>query len=169
MSKFIFSFFSFVVFIGLYPTIVFAQLSTVAQASASIVDQGKAAQVKYIPNFSQNVSNSSAISVKPIVIASGNGKFNNSSVQNLASFSITSENNNSFSVSLPSHPLIIQSSKSNNTLSVDNWQSNSQSCWGENQKNIWVVNLKASLKMGCDNNNQAGEYFGTYFVTFVYN
>lgn len=169
MNKIILFLFGLVLFYGMNATKANAQIMAVAKASATIVDPNQAAQVNYINSFSQIVPNSNAVSTKPIVIPSENGKLMSSTIQNLASFSMTGENKNSFSVSLPSHPIILKNTKNENTLQVDGWQSSAQPGKGEFQKNIWVVNLGASLKMVSDNDNAAGVYSGTYPVTFVYN
>lgn len=171
MNKIILLLFGLVLFYGMNATNANAQIMAVAQASAIIIDpSNNAAQVNFVNSFSQIVSNNSnAISGKPIILPAENGKLMSSTIQNVASFSITSENKNSFSVSLPSHTVILKNTKNANTLQVDGWQSSAQPGKGEFQKNIWVVNLGASLKMVSDNDNAAGVYSGTYPVTFVYN
>jgi hypothetical protein len=170
MKRTILLLFGLILFAGMNATKVHAQLSAVAQVSANILDPGKAAQVKYVNSFSQVVSTNYAVSAsKPLVLVSENGKSISNNLPNLASFSITGDNKNSFSVSLPSHPLILRSSENENTLQVDGWQSSIRPGKGESQKNIWVVNLGASLKMGELKDKPEGSYSGTYFVTFVYN
>jgi hypothetical protein len=163
MNRIILLLFCFVLFYGINIPKAQAQLSEVAQSSANIVEF-KAAQVKYINNISPIIPNSNFFSFKSIIISSIS-----SSIKNFASFSITSENTNSFSVSLPAHPIILKNSNNSNTLLIDDWQSSTQSGKGEFQKNIWVINLSASLKMGTMKDNRGGVYLGTYPVTFVYN
>lgn len=167
MNKIIFLLFMGL-FCGMNAMNVRAQLTAAAQASANILDPSKAAQVKYINNFAQTVPNNSA-SGKSIVLLSENGKLVTSNLQSLASFSITSENKSAFSVSLPSHPIYLKNSRNNNTLQVDGWHSSAQPGNSDMQKNIWVVNLGASLKMGSVSSNLEGVYSGTYLITFVYN
>lgn len=164
MNKILFLLIGSSLFCGMIATKVQAQL-TVSQASANIVEF-KAAQVKYVNSFSQVNSNSST----SIIVPSENGKLVNSSFQNLACFSISVENKNSFSVSLPSHPVILKNLKNEDTIQVDGWQFTTQPGKGEFQKNIWVVNLGASLKIGSVNDKAtSGIYSGTYLVTFIYN
>jgi len=168
MNKVIILFFSFVLFYGMNATKVQAQFTANAQVSATIVGF-QAVELNHVNSFSQIVSNNNAVLGKPFVILSENVKLTNSTTPKLMSFTITSENDNSFSINLPSHPVILKNSKNANTLEVVGWKSSAQPVRGEFKKNIWVVNLGASLKNGSVNDNPTGVYSGTYLVTFDYN
>lgn len=159
-------FFCLLLFYGINVKQVQAQTKAVAGVYAIINKPFSVAQIKYINGFSQNSSSNSENS---ILTFSGNGLVLNSSVQNLARFSITSENTNAFSISLPAHPVILKNLKNEKTVQVSGWQSSAQPEKSGFQKNIWVINLNGSLKMGSPNDNLPGAYFGTYPVTFVFN
>ena len=158
---------SLVLFFGMKAVKVDAQVSAVAQASAVLLDN-ESAQVKEITSFSQIATIGNSGFGKSILL-SDHGNDVSSTIQNLASFSIKSENSNSFSVSLPTQPLILKNNKNENTVQVSSWKSSSKPGKGDTEKNIWTYSLDASIKMGTSNDHPAGVYTGTYLVNFVYN
>ena len=168
MNKIIILFFFVILFSVMDAIKLNAQTSVLVQAVVTIVSQD-AIKLNYINGLSQNVPNSIIVLEKSFIIPYGNGELKTSTIQNLASFSITGENKNSFSVSLPSQAVILKNSKNTNTLQMVDWQSSVQPAKGEFEKNIWIVNFGAFFKMGSVNNNPAGVYSGTYPITFVYN
>ena len=155
---------------GVNPTNIQAQSIATAGVFAIVVNTApNAAQINYVNGFSQNIP---ATNIEPgrfFQISSENATPNSNIIQNIASFLITGENKSSFSVSLPSHPITLTNPANGNTIQVSGWKSDSQPGQGAVKKNVWVVNLGASLKMGSVNDKKAGEYTGTYPVTMIYN
>jgi predicted amino acid-binding ACT domain protein len=149
--------------------VVKAQTGAVAKAGANIIDISNAAKVQFINSLSQIVPASNINTERPIQCFSENGKMLSSSVQCLSSFFISSENKYSFSVVLPSQPVILNNSKNRNTILVDGWQIFSQPDNNKSQQNIWIINLGGSLKAEKVIDKQEGYFSGTYPVNFVYN
>jgi len=143
--------------------------SATARVILNVIEPSNVGQVKYVTSFSNKVQISNDILGAPIFRISDNGKMMNNAIQKLASFSVTTENMNSFSISLPSQPLILRDLKSSNSVQVDNWKTSGQLGKNEFQKNVWIINLGASMNMQTDKTKQEGAFFGTYLVNIVYN
>lgn len=149
-----------------------AQNTTATSAIFAVIintSQKNATQINYINDFSHNINATNIVPEKVFLISADNGKQVDNITQSIASFSITSENKGSFSVSLPSHPITLTNSKNGNTIQVSGWKSDTQTGQGGVQKNVNVINLGASLKMGSVGDDKSGEYTGSYPVTLVYN
>jgi hypothetical protein len=172
MNKIIFIFFGLILFCSLNVTNVMAQNTTAnAGVFAIVVNTSlkSSPQINYISDLSQTVQTNSAVPEKSFQISADNVKQAGAISQNIASFSITYEKQSSFSLSLPSSPILLTNIKNGNTIQVSGWKSDSQTGQGGSQKNVKVINLDASLKMGSASGDKTGEYIGTYPVTFVYN
>ena len=149
------------------PNVQAQNRSATARVIFNVIEPSNVGQVKYTTSFSEKVQNSNDILVAPIIRVTDNERLMNNAIQKLASFSVTTENMNSFSISLPSQPIILKSFKNNNTLQVDNWKTSGQPGKDEFQKNVWIINLGASMKM--DKTKPEGAFSGTYIVNIVYN
>ena len=172
MNKIKFIFFGVILFCGFNVTNVMAQNTTSLASVFAIIEntsfQNSAIQINYINGFSQDVSAKSAVTEKIFLISSENDNKVNSVTQNIASFSISNDNINSFTVSLPSQPIILKNMTTGNTIKVSDWKSDSYSVNGAEQKNVKFINLGASLKMSSLNKDKKGEYIGSYPVTLIY-
>lgn len=169
MNKFIFLFFGIVFFYGINETKAQTQRKVVATASVYVIGPSEIAQVRFIKSSIQIVPINNTISGRSIVFHTDNGKQISSAIQNFASFSVNQESNNSFSVSLPTESIILKNSKSKNTIQVDGWQSAAQPGKDKFEKDIWVVNMGASVKMTSIGDKQEGFYTGTFPISFDYN
>src|ERR1035437_5934128 len=169
INKISFLFFGLFLFYGISVSQVVGQSKAAAGAFVMINRTSNASPINSINIFSLNGTAVKSVSGNTILISSENSKLMNSVVQNLGSFSITGQNKNSFSVSLPAHPVMLTNSENGSTLQVTGWQSSSQSGLGEFKKYIRVVNLDGSLKIGTVNTDKSGVYSGTFPITFVYN
>lgn len=171
MNKINFIFLGVIFLCNINVTNVMSQ-NTTASSVFAIIDntalQNSAIQINYINVFSQNVPAKSAIIEKIFLISSENENMFNSVTQNIASFSISNDNINSFTVSLPSQPILLKNMKTGNTIQVSDWKSDSYSLNDTEQKNVKVINLGASLKMDSLNKDKIGEYIGSYPVTLIY-
>lgn len=114
MNKIVCLFFNVCLFYGMN---VHAQIGAVVNVSVNIIGPLKSAQLKCANSFLQIVPNSNIILGNPIILLSENGKLIDSTIKNLASFSSTSENENSFSVTLPQPSLILKNTKKYKYLS----------------------------------------------------
>lgn len=171
MNKIIFIFSVLMFFCIINVKNVMAQNTNASSSVTAIVVntsfQNTAAQINYTNGFSQIVPTNSVVPDKIFLISAVNEK-QASVTHNIASFSISNEKINSFTVSLPSQPVLLTNTKSGNTIQVSDWKSDSYSVNGAEQKNVKVINLGASLKMSSLNKDNAGEYIGSYSVTLIY-
>ena len=156
-------------FCGINETQAQTKQKVFTEASVTVIGPSEIAQVKYINSLIQIVPINNTISTKTIVFHSDNGKQISNAIQNLASFSVNQESNSSYSVSLPSDSIILKNSKNKNTLQVSGWQSSGQPGKDEFKKDIWVVNMGASLKIISGDDKQGGFYTGTFPISFDYN
>ena len=147
------------------------QGQNIARAGVFVIIERNAnvAQIKYQSSILQSGSTFNSITNNTNNSLSGSNFLLNSNVMNFGSFTISTENKNSFSVSLPAHPVDFKNSESGKILQVSGSQMLSRPVNGVIEKNIRVVNLEGSLKTGSVNLDQSGVYTGTYPITFVYN
>lgn len=172
MNKIIFIFFGLILFCSLIVTNVTAQNTTANAAVFAIIENPSlknSPQLSQISELSQSVQVNSTPVVQSFLIPAGNGKQTSANSQNIASFSITYEKQSSFSLSLPTGPILITNMRNDNTIQVSGRKSDSQIGQGASQKNVMVINLDASLKMESASGDKTGEFIGIYPVTFVYN
>jgi hypothetical protein len=168
MNKMFLLFFGFFLFHGINGTDVKGQDKANAGAYVRIVRPVNVVQASSSYSFSQNGSSNNPVSGNVFIISTDIVRVN--AIPTIGSFSFTSNNKNTFSVSLPSHPVIIKNSENGNTLQLTGWQSPVKSGNGGGmQNNTWLINLDGSLKVGSVNNDKPGTYYGTYPITFVYN
>lgn len=90
---------------------------------------------------------------------------------NAASFYVTGDENASYSISLPSDPVILKHNSSERSMVLEDWNS-----WpppgngtGVLQNGFQVVNVGATLKIGNIHDNPVGVYTGSYTITFDFN
>jgi hypothetical protein len=168
MSKSFFFFLGSFLFYGMSLTYVQGQNNAAAGAFIRINRNANVVQINY-NSTSKNGTAVYDVLGNTIMITTDNTKLVNSTSQNLGSFTISSENKNTFTVSLPAHPVTLKNTTNGNTLQVTGSQTSSQSLKDESGKNVRVVNLDGSLKIGSVSKEQSGVYTGTYPITFVYN
>ena len=147
MNKIILSLLGLVLFYGMSGIEVQAQNNAHASVYVKINGISNTSQIQFINSFYPNNSNNNIGSGSNVIVPYGYVKLMSSEIQNLASFSITDTNKNSFSISLPSHPVILENSKNGNTIQLNGSQSLVQPDKGELQKNVRVINLGGLLKM----------------------
>ena len=94
-----------------------------------------------------------------------------SGTHNPASFYITGENDYTYSITLPSTPVIITNVNNSKTMHVTNWSSIPPAGIGAGTLHggSQTVNIGATLQVGTINDNPTGTYMGTYNVSFDYN
>jgi hypothetical protein len=172
MNKIFFIFLGLILFCSLIVSNVTAQ-NTIANAAvfAVVINPSlkNAPQISHISDLSKAVEVNSAPVAQSFMVSAANGNQTIANSQNIASFSITYEKKSSFSLSLPTGPILITNMRNDNTIQVSGRTSDSQVGQGAAQKNVMVINLDASLKIGSASGDKTGEFIGTYPVTFVYN
>lgn len=94
-----------------------------------------------------------------------------SGLHRAASFYISGDVDATYSISLPSGPVLITNTTSAQTMSVDNWLSTPAPGIGTGllQNGFQVVYIGATLKVGTLHDNPVGIYKGSYTVTFDFN
>ena len=92
-------------------------------------------------------------------------------IHNSASFYITGEPDATYSITLPTIPVVITNVNNSKTMHVTDWSSipiagkGSGVLHGGSQ----TVNIGAALQVGNLNDNPTGMYVGTYNISFDYN
>ncbi len=92
-------------------------------------------------------------------------------MHNAATFYISGDADASYSISLPTVPVVLTHISSAKTMSVENWNSIPLPGIGTGklENGFQVVNVGATLKVGTLNDNPVGLYTGTYVITFDFN
>lgn len=88
-----------------------------------------------------------------------------------ASFHISGDSDASFTISLPSGPVVLTHNSTSKTMVVDDWVSRPGSGIGSGilQNGEQVVYVGATLKVGTLQDNPVGVYAGSYLITFDFN
>ncbi len=92
-------------------------------------------------------------------------------MHNAASFYVSGDVDATYSVSLPSEPVVLTNTLAAKTMLVENWASVPNEGMGTGQllNGFQVVYVGATLKVGTLNDNPVGIYTGSYRVTFDFN
>ena len=90
---------------------------------------------------------------------------------NAASFYVSGDVDATYSISLPSDPVVIRNTSGSRTMTVDNWVSvpNEGIGTGLLYNGSQIVLVGATLYVGTLNENPVGIYSGSYTVTFDFN
>lgn len=90
---------------------------------------------------------------------------------NAASFYVTGDMDATFTITLPSNPVVLTHLSDARTMSIENWVSiPSQNIGaGKLQNGFQIVYVGATLKIGTLEDNPVGIYTGTYSITFDFN
>jgi hypothetical protein len=94
-----------------------------------------------------------------------------SGLSNAASFSVSGDNNSSFSINLPKSPSVLTHTSSAKTMLVSAWVSvpSQGLVSGAMQNGSLTVYVGATLEVGTMNDNPVGIYTGSYTITFDFN
>jgi len=97
--------------------------------------------------------------------------FKGGGMHNAASFYVSGDIDATYSVSLPTEPVILTNTADAKTMVVDNWVSVPNEGMGTGQliNGFQVVFVGATLKVGNLADNPVGVYTGSYRVTFDFN
>ncbi len=90
---------------------------------------------------------------------------------NAASFYVTGDINASYTITLPTAPVVLTNISNAKTIKIEDWVSVPSPGIGAGrlQDGFQVVYVGASLKVGDLNDNPVGIYTGTYTITFDFN
>ncbi len=90
---------------------------------------------------------------------------------NAASFYISGDIDASYSITLPSNPVILKHTSSAKTMTIDEWYSDPAPGIGTGmlQNGFQVVLVGATLNVGTLHDNPVGIYTGIYTITFDFN
>jgi hypothetical protein len=97
--------------------------------------------------------------------------YEGSGMHSSATFYVTGDVDASYSISLPSTPVILTHISSAKTMQVKDWVSIPTPGIGAGklQNGFQVVYVGATLKVGTLNDNPVGVYTGTYTISFDFN
>lgn len=90
---------------------------------------------------------------------------------NAASFYVTGDIDASYTITLPSGPVVITNITNAKTMRIENWMSvpSPGIGTGKLQDGFQIVYVGATLKVGTITDNPVGLYTGTYTITFDFN
>jgi hypothetical protein len=110
------------------------------------------------------------LSPENTISVQGSG-FKGSGTHNAASFYMSGNDGASYSITLPTTPVVLTHASKSYTMYVDGWVSSLSPATGAGmlQLGIQVVNVGATLKVGNLNDNPLGIYTGSYAITFDFN
>lgn len=97
--------------------------------------------------------------------------FKGSSQHNAASFYLSGDLDATYTISLPSSPVVLKHASSSKTMQIENWSSIPSAGVGAGklQDGFQIVYVGATLKVGTLHDNPLGIYTGTYTITFDFN
>lgn len=97
--------------------------------------------------------------------------FKGTGTHNAASFYVTGDEDATYSISLPSSPVILTNSSDAKTMKVEGWVSIPSPGIGAGmlQDGFQIVYVGATLKVGTIHDNPVGIYTGSYTITFDFN
>lgn len=97
--------------------------------------------------------------------------YKGSGSQNAASFYVSGDNDATYTITLPSAPVVLTHFSDAKTMLVKDWMSIPSSGLGAGklQNGFQVVYVGATLKVGTLNDNPVGIYTGSYTITFDFN
>lgn len=92
-------------------------------------------------------------------------------LHNAASFYVTGDADASFTITLPSDPVLLKHTVSSKTMLIDDWVSSPGAGTGSGllQNGEQMVYVGATLKVGTLNDNPIGVYAGTFEIKFDFN
>ena len=90
---------------------------------------------------------------------------------NAASFYVSGDVDASYSISLPSDPVVLSHTSTAKTMVIEEWFSDPAPGIGSGmlQNGFQVVYVGAILNVGTMNDNPVGIYTGSYTITFDFN
>jgi hypothetical protein len=90
---------------------------------------------------------------------------------NAASFFVSGDADATYSISLPTNPVILTHTSNAKTMLIQDWVSEPQQgiATGMLQGGFQIVNVGATLKVGTMEDNPVGIYTGSYMITFDFN
>ncbi len=166
------SFFIFF-FIGTSVIRTQAQVRITAQISAEVIDALTATEKAQL-NFGRFTPET--IGGEVLVTPQGNRSSSGtvilvSGINNPASFYITGQPDETFSMSIPAGSVTITNLNNSKTMLVTDWTSEPSAGVGVGilRGGSEIVNIGATLRVGTANDNPAGIYRGNYAITFDYN
>jgi hypothetical protein len=88
-----------------------------------------------------------------------------------ARFYVSGDVDASFTITLPSSPVILTNMTNAKTMRIEDWVSDPAAGLGTGklQNGFQIINVGATLKVGTLNDNPVGIYTGTYLITFDFN
>lgn len=151
----------------------YSQVSVTAQAFAEVISALTATETSQLNfgKFSPEVQGGQVI-VTPDGMRSTNGTvILSGGMVNSGIFYITGAPNASYSIQLPTGPIVLTHQNSNKTMMVNNWVTYPQAGTGtgvlvDGQQFVY---LGATLNVGSMIDNPVGLYSGAFNLTFAYN
>lgn len=150
-----------------------AQVSATGHIVAEIIPVFTATEISQLNfgRFSPGLQGGKIILTPQGTISVLGSVFQGTGMHNAASFYVTGDQDASFSIKLPSGPVILKHTISAKTIIVDNWVSVPTTDVGAGmlQGGYQVVQIGATLNVGSLEDNPVGVYTGSYEISFDFN
>jgi hypothetical protein len=176
MKRLLRVFFSLVFLLAFAETAVFCQVASVSATghiTAEIIPVFSATETAQLNfgRFSPGPQGGMIILTPESSISVIGSVYAGSGLHNAASFYVSGDSDASFTITLPSGPVVLKHASSAKTMSIENWMSTPGNGAGAGilQDGSQIVYIGATLKVGTLQDNPVGVYAGTYTVTFDFN
>lgn len=150
-----------------------SSVSTTGHIFAEIISVYSANETSQLNfgRFSPGVQGGQLILTPQSTISVLGSVFKGSGSHNAASFYVTGEENATFSITLPSDPVVLTHISNAKTMQVKDWASIPAPGIGTGklQDGFQIVYVGATLNVGTISDNPVGVYTGSYSITFDFN
>lgn len=171
------SFFSLLILFFTTETGVMAQATPPASATGHVIAEiipiftaSETSQMNF-GRFSPGPEGGQIILTPANTVSIVGSVYTGTGLHNAASFSVTGDVDATYSISLPTTPVVLTHISNARTMLITDWNSipSPGIGTGKLQNGIQVVYVGATLKVGTMNDNPVGIYTGTYNITFDFN
>lgn len=150
-----------------------SQVSAVGHVTAEVIPMFSATETAQLNfgRFSPGPQGGEIILTPESTISVMGSVFTGTGLHNAASFYISGDNDASYTITLPSGPVVLKHVSNSKTLVVKNLLSNPGTGTGAGilKNGSQIVYVGAILKVGTLEDNPVGIYAGTYTITFDFN
>jgi hypothetical protein len=176
MKRLLKSLFSLVFLLAFTETWIFSQVASVSATghiTAEIIPIFSATETAQLNfgRFSPGPQGGEIILTPESTVSVLGSVYAGTGLHNAASFYISGDTDASFTITLPSGPVVLKHASSTKTMLIESWISNPGTGSGAGilQDGSQTVYIGATLKVGTLQDNPVGVYAGTYTVTFDFN
>ena len=149
------------------------QVSAVGHITAEVITVFSASETSQMNfgRFSPGPQGGEILLSPESTISTIGSVFSGTGTQNAASFYVSGATDASFTITLPTNPVVLRHVTTSKTMIIEDWMSNPGLgiSAGILQDGFQVVKIGATLRVGTLNDNPPGIYAGTYTIVFDFN